>query len=41
MSKCIITTTDGKKLTVSYDDNNYEYSIEDQTIDTSDLVKKN
>ena len=29
-----------KKITVTYDENSYEYSIEDQTIDTSDLVKK-
>lgn len=40
MNKCIIATTDGKKITVTYDENSYEYSIEDQTIDTSDLVKK-
>ena len=40
MKKWIIKTSDGKTLNVFYDNENYSYSIDSQTIDSSDLIKK-
>ena len=40
MNEIKLTTTDGEKIIVQYNDKEYEYSINDNIIDTSDLVKQ-
>ncbi len=40
MNNIIITTNDGKKISVEYNNITYEYSIESPSIDTSSLIKE-
>ncbi len=39
MNNIIITTVDGKKISIEYNNVTYEYSIESPSIDTSSLIK--
>lgn|GEM_PF-5486023 len=39
MNNIIITTVDGKKISIEYNKVTYEYSIESPSIDTSSLIK--
>lgn len=39
MNNIIITTVDGKKISIEYNNVTYEYSIESLSIDTSSLIK--
>ena len=39
MSNIIITTDNGKKISIEYNNVTYEYSVESPSIDTSSLIK--